>query len=495
MRHQKFLGLGFILATLIMTFITPQSAQAVAYTVTPSSLAPCGIGRENPVTAPITLGSGLDLVVGPAGAPAGVGSLQAIVPAATDGFAIVCGDASYLGARLDTFTTFSYSTYTDNAVATFSLFINIDYDLTDATTGWQGRLVFEPYQTFTVTPGVWQTWDALAGEWWASGAPGNVTCPQANTCTWAEVLAAYPNAGIHATLGAIGHKAGSGWAGGVVTYVDNLQFATSGGINDSYDYEPLVPTLTLTKTAPATVTEAEIFNYAVTLNNASAVASANNIVIEDILPAGVTYVSDDQADCTEAANTVTCNVLTLATSSAFTVNITVQTVALSGAILSNTATADADELVAPISSNTTNTGVNVVPPVVVVPVDPEVSAVPAPPQCNEPNGDIVAFGLPDGIYCRTLFADGGWRVTAGAIPVELVTAGAIRAVDIYRITGGSVVTGEFGGGVPVCLAGVGRMVFLDASTSPRTQVDIRSFVDGNFTCAFLTHSGTVVLMP
>ncbi|HRF94042.1 MAG TPA: hypothetical protein PLZ51_02550 [Aggregatilineales bacterium] len=47
----------------------------------------------------------------------------------------------------------------------------------------------------------------------------------------------------------------------------------------------------------------------------------------------------------------------------------------------------------------------------------------------------------------------------------------------------------------VCLAGIGRMVFLDASTSPRTQVDMSSFVEANYTCTFLTHSGTLVLMP
>ncbi len=489
MNYSKLLGLGFILSILIMTFITPQPAQAVAYTINPANMANCVMGRENGVDP----NGSIAFALGPAGAPAGVGSLRADVPTTAEGFAIAC---VYQNIPLSTITTLGYSTHTNNAVATFSMFINIDYDGVGGNEAWQGRLTFEPYQTFTVTPGVWQTWNALNGTWWASNVTASGgNCPQASPCTWATVLALFPNARIRdGASGFIGHKAGSGWSGGVVTYVDNLQFATSGGINDSYDYEPNVPTLTLTKSAPATVAEAEIFNYAVTLNNTSGLTNANNIVIEDVLPAGVTYISNDLG-CTEAANTVTCNFASLAVISSITINITVQTVGVSGDILSNTATADADELVAPISSNITNTGVNVVPPVVVVPVVPDVSSVSGPPQCNEPNSDIVAFGLPDGIYCRTLFAEGGWRVTAGAIPVELVTAGAIRAVDIYRVTGGSVVTGEFGGGVPVCLAGVGRMVFLDASTSPRAQVEIRSFIDGNFTCAFLTHSGTLVLMP
>ncbi len=489
MRYTNYLGLLLGLSFLIATFITPQQAQAVNYTVTPSALGNCGAGRENGTDPSGSFG----FVLGPTGAPAGVGSFQANVPTTSDGFAIGCTTGTYLGVPLSTFTTFSYSTYTNSTTAAFSLFINIDYDLTDMTTGWQGRLTFEPYHSFTVTPNTWQTWDTLTamgtGSWWASSAPGNTVCPQINPCTWAEVLTAFPNAGIHPTLGVIGHKAGSGWSG-VITSVDNLQFATSGGINDTYDYEPDTPILTLTKSAPATVQEGETFVYSLTLTNSSTLASANNIVITDPLPAEVVYVSDD-GGCTESMGTVTCNIASLGASSSVTINITVNTVGLDGEIATNVANADADELATPISSNTVNTGINVVPPVVVVPV----VQVPAPPQCNEPNGDIVGYALPDGIYCRTLYANGAWRETPGSVPINLINAGAIRAVDIYRVTGGSVVNGEFGTGVPVCLSGIGRMVFLDASTSPRTQVDIASFVDGTFTCTFITHSGTLVLLP
>lgn len=37
MNYSKLLGLGFILSILIMTFITPQPAQAVAYTINPAN--------------------------------------------------------------------------------------------------------------------------------------------------------------------------------------------------------------------------------------------------------------------------------------------------------------------------------------------------------------------------------------------------------------------------------------------------------------------------
>ncbi|PJF30527.1 MAG: hypothetical protein CUN52_03970 [Phototrophicales bacterium] len=484
MRFKNYLGFIFGLSVLIATIITPQQAKAVNYTVTPSTLGNCTAMREGSGTT-----GGFNFALGPTGVPAGVGSFMADTPNMADGFAIFCGQPAYLGVRLDTITTLSYSTYTSTSPQAFSLFINIDYDVTDMVTSWQGRLSFEPYFTFVVTPGTWQTWNALSGRWWASSAPGNTVCPQTSPCTWAEVLTAFPNAGIHPTFGAIGNKAGSGWTG-VTGYVDNLRLATSGGIDDTYNYEPDTPILTLTKSAPVTVQEGETFTYSLTLSNTSTLASANNIVITDVLPTEVVYVSND-GGCSESSGTVTCNIATLGTSSSITINITVTTIGVAGDIITNSATVDADELATPLSSNIVNTGIDVVPPVVVV---PPVQA-PAPPQCNEPNGDIVAFALPDGIYCRTLYANGAWRWTPGSVPIELIDAGAIRAVDIYRVTGGSVVNGEFGVGVPVCLSGVGRMVFLDASTSPRTPVDIASFVNGTFTCAFITHSGTLVLLP
>ena len=51
----------------------------------------------------------------------------------------------------------------------------------------------------------------LAGLWWATGTPYKATCSQAAPCTMEQVLHAWPNAGVHSTLGAVLLKAGSGW--------------------------------------------------------------------------------------------------------------------------------------------------------------------------------------------------------------------------------------------------------------------------------------------
>ena len=81
------------------------------------------------------------------------------------------------GSRLDQMTL-SYSTYRQTADAGNNLAIalqfNLDHDVTALNDGnpvngfedFQGRLVYEPYQTFGggVTQGAWQAWTAHSGK-------------------------------------------------------------------------------------------------------------------------------------------------------------------------------------------------------------------------------------------------------------------------------------------------------------------------------------------
>ena len=122
--------------------------------------------------------------------------------------------------------------------------------------------------------------------------------------------------------------------------------------------------------------------------------------------------------------------------------------------------------------------------------------VPAPPMCNEVSGDIVAFGLPDGVYCRVLMQNGRWMTNFGTVPGNLAEASPLIAVDVFRITGETVVNDDFGGYQQVCLPGEGRMIFLDATQSPRPQVEITpvEYVDGA-TCGWIPNAGTLVLLP
>lgn len=186
-------------------------------------------------------GSGA-FVVGPGTPPAGVGSAELQVTAPTQGYAL--GAALYAGTRFADMTMLEYSTYRQSVDPGNNLAIalqfNFDADLTAATHPFQGRLIFEPYQTFPggVTQGAWQTWNALAGKWWRS-RPG--PCQQSTPCTMAQVLANWPNAGIHPVFGAVILKAGSGWS----SFTGNTDKLTIGvnGNNTTYDFEPyLVPT-------------------------------------------------------------------------------------------------------------------------------------------------------------------------------------------------------------------------------------------------------------
>ena len=190
-------------------------------------------------------GSG-SLVSGPATPPLGVGSAQLALTAMNQGYAL--GNGGFSGMRLADMTSLGYSTYVqqgNNTVAP-ALQLNIDTDLTDTNTGWQGRLVYEPYYTHTVTDGKWQTWDTQdnaavgnVGNWWFSNASAASTsgCTQAKPCTWNEVLAAFPNAGINTTYPGVVFKAGSNWA---VPFTGNVDAFTIGTASNTttYDFEP-----------------------------------------------------------------------------------------------------------------------------------------------------------------------------------------------------------------------------------------------------------------
>jgi parallel beta-helix repeat protein len=180
-----------------------------------------------------------DMVSGPGTPPLGAGSAHLAVSATNQGYAL---GVAYPGTRFDTITSLRYSTYRTSGASALaiSLAFNVDYDVTDGNTAFQGRLTFEPYYTNTVLTGTWQTWDTLTaagtGNWWASGVIGAASCPIGNPCTWSEVLTAFPDVGVHSTFGAIVLKAGSGWA----TFDGNADALLLGvsGSDTTYDFEP-----------------------------------------------------------------------------------------------------------------------------------------------------------------------------------------------------------------------------------------------------------------
>ena len=186
------------------------------------------------------------MVEGPAGQPLGSGSAFLSTPGVSDGKALVLKD--YAGTRFDAITELRYSTFRQSVDSgrnlAIALQVNADYDLTDQSVGYQGRLVYEPYQSApgTVLDTTWQSWDAKAGKWWGTKASvprGGVLvtnpCVQATPCTWAQLLAAFPNVGIHTTYGAVVLKAGSSWPG-FSGNVDALAIGVN-GVTTTFDFE------------------------------------------------------------------------------------------------------------------------------------------------------------------------------------------------------------------------------------------------------------------
>jgi hypothetical protein len=113
----------------------------------------------------------------------GTGSAELATTTEADGVALVL--QAYQGTRLDAITDLKYATYRQTVDSGNNLAIalqfNVDYDVTDQAAGYQGRLVFEPYQGNGggVSGGAWQTWDAKAGKWW--GTRASVTARDALT--------------------------------------------------------------------------------------------------------------------------------------------------------------------------------------------------------------------------------------------------------------------------------------------------------------------------
>ena len=88
-------------------------------------------------------------------------------------------------------------------------------------------------------------------------------------------------------------------------------------------------------------------------------------------------------------------------------------------------------------------------------------------------------GLGSGVQCQRL--DGG-----GLGVQSLIDAGFIDAVDIW---------GYVEQGVEVCFPQAGRIIFLDARTSPRAMAPLESYRVDGMTCVWIESPGSLALMP
>jgi hypothetical protein len=224
-----------IVAALSAAVVVLGAVPAHAATTTVNSLSVNGWfgGNEGPSGS---VGA-VAFVPGPPTAPLGTGSVQLTVDA--NGRASF-GTAAYKGTRLDKITALQYQVNVQSfgGAEAPTLQFDVDYDSTDGITTYQGRLV-----TYSATPlsiNSWYSVNALAGTWWATGAPGNAHCTQATPCTMAQVLSLFPQAAIRndaAQGGNVLFRLGGPVAGGGRVNVDAFQITTNTG-SSIYDFEP-----------------------------------------------------------------------------------------------------------------------------------------------------------------------------------------------------------------------------------------------------------------
>lgn len=184
---------------------------------------------------------------GPDVPPLGAGSANMTVNGTGRVF---LGTLNLAGVPLTAMESITYWTYQKASSPgadhlAISLQFEMDYDSGDSDMSWQGRLVFEPSNDPNQDPaekGLWQEWDARAGNWWMTGfpvvnnLPSSIAFPQSSPGSFDDVLARYPNARIRPYIGAVILKAGGPWDPGFDGNVDALSIGI-GPNTFTYDFE------------------------------------------------------------------------------------------------------------------------------------------------------------------------------------------------------------------------------------------------------------------
>lgn len=193
------------------------------------------------------------------GAPIGAGVGSATFQRLNQNQAVMISRPDLDGTKLSAISTLAYATLSSNDHAPA---MGIEVKYTSSAAVWQGRLVFLP----SSNPIGWHTWNTLdpaEGKWYASkdnAAGSNGECKMATPCSWAEVLAKFPQAEIgNPDATSVPRKPGRFIirAGGTTNDYSNQAFdidnvvvgIVSGGIDTvtTYDFET-------TSAAPITAT-------------------------------------------------------------------------------------------------------------------------------------------------------------------------------------------------------------------------------------------------
>ena len=130
--------------------------------------------------------------------------------------------------------------------------------------------------------------------------------------------------------------------------------------------------------------------------------------------------------------------------------------------------------------------------VIIPPTIPTTSSVTVLGCALDSTDGVEVAGAPDDTYCRVLMKNGGVVSYSGAIPADLIGLGVVLAVDVYRLQGGATVN-TFPDYARVCLAGSGRLFYMDGRNAPRVSVELATEAVDNLTCGWIPAPGTLIL--
>jgi hypothetical protein len=99
------------------------------------------------------------------------------------------------------------------------------------------------------------------------------------------------------------------------------------------------------------------------------------------------------------------------------------------------------------------------------------------------------------IFCTVLVENGKFvRNPAELGSQAVIDLGVVQAVDVYGLTNSGIAVPNFTSAVNLCLQGSGTLIYMDALQTPRVPTQMTSSFDGSYTCALVSHAGTVALV-
>lgn len=192
---------------------------------------------------------GAVFVTGPAGQPAGVGSVRLVTATGHGDGGAQLRSTGFSGTPLASITALSYATFVTQTNGAQLPYMRLTLDL-DGNGSPDDEIIFEPvYQGGefvgsaaqpAIQIGAWQRWNARTGRWWALGGLAG-SAPGANVKTIDELIAAAPQARIVNTpSGAGGVSLSSGVVAPDQRFDGNVDVFTidTGAGPTTYDFEP-----------------------------------------------------------------------------------------------------------------------------------------------------------------------------------------------------------------------------------------------------------------